>query len=79
MGGITDSDVQSSPDGGKDAGGGSPLGLSKSLVIGLYGKVGGDRSEKSSNNGQSDCNDGVAGQVSVHALANLMEIFSRHS
>jgi hypothetical protein len=79
MRGITDSDAQSSPDGGKDAGGSSPLGLSKSLVVGLYSKVGGDRCEKSSDKWQADSDDGIACQVSVHALANMLEMFSRHS
>lgn len=79
MGCITDGDVQSGPDGCKDTGGGSPFGLSETLIVGLYGVVGGDRCEESSDERQADSNDGVTGQVSVHALADVMEVFGRHS
>lgn len=79
MGCITDGDVQSGPDGGKDTGGGSPFGFSETLIVGLYGAVGGDRCEESSDEGQADSGDGIAGQVSVHALADVMEVFGRHS
>lgn len=41
--------------------------------------VGGDRCEESSDEGQADSEDGVASQLSVHALADLMEVFGRHS
>ena len=78
MGGISNREVKSGPSRRKRTGRRSPVGLLKTIIELLADSMGGDRREKSSDQGKTDSHDRVASQVCVKTLTHLMTVVAKH-